>query len=180
MKRRIWVPLLITITIVAILAAAIAVFPHVGAARASQTVPLEAAALPAAPGDPLVFSYAAKFVCTEALQPGSYWYSAAPPIVQQKTDILVHNPNDYPITFYKKAVRAALEGSTPPPPGNWNTVQLQPDRAMYINCDDVARLLTNNPSATFIGTYGIGVTIEGFVVITVGPPTVAGRGVLPH
>jgi hypothetical protein len=43
-----------------------------------------------------------------------------------------------------------------------------------VDCDDIAKLLTGNPAATFIGTYGIGVRVEGFVVIGIGPQAVAG------
>jgi hypothetical protein len=133
---------------------------------------------PPEPGDPLVFSYSAKFVCTAALQSNIYWYGPAAPIVQQETDVLVHNPNDFSLTFYRKAVRAS--NSAPPAPGNWNATILAPDRSLLLDCDDITRLLTGNPSATFVGTYGIGVTVEGFVVIVVGPQNVPGRGDIPY
>lgn len=53
----------------------------------------------------------------------------------------------------------------------------RPDYAFRINCDDIAKLLTGNANATFIGTYGIGVTVEGFVVVGIGPQTLAGTAV---
>jgi hypothetical protein len=131
--------------------------------------------------DPLILSYAAKFVCQEALQPGQYWYGPAAPIVQQKTDVLIHNPNAFPVTLYKKAVAAPLEEFKPntqnPPevvpqgeaPGKWYGVGLRPDYAFRIDCDDIAKLLTGDPAATFASAFGLGVVVEGFVVIGIGP-----------
>ena len=131
-----------------------------------------------AAGETLIYSYAAKFVCTESLQPGQFFFGPAAPVVQQKTDVLVHNPNGYPVQFYKKAVLAPLERFTEVQqgvaPGAWRRVSLQPDFSFRIDCDDIAKLLTGNPAATFIGTYGIGVTVEGFVVIGIGVQTIAG------
>jgi hypothetical protein len=53
-------------------------------------------------------------------------------------------------------------------PGKWKAVTLAPDYAFRIDCDDIAKLLTGNAAATFLGTYGLGVTVEGFVVIGIG------------
>lgn len=134
------------------------------------------AAAPAARN--LILSYAAKFVCTEALQPGQFWYGSAAPIVQQKTDVLIHNPNAFSVTLYKKAVRAPVEDPNKPEqgvaPGKWNRVMLGADRAFRIDCDDIAKLLTGDPSATFRGTYGVGATVEGFVVVGIGQQPVPG------
>lgn len=122
----------------------------------------------------MILSYAAKFVCLESLQPGTLLYSAVAPIVKETTGVLIHNPNDFPVTFFKKAVRALLEDQNPIAPGNWKKLQLNPDYAVRIDCDDYAKLLTGNPAATFIGTYGIGVEVEGYVVIGIRPQTLAG------
>ncbi|RLT39397.1 MAG: hypothetical protein DWI57_10325 [Chloroflexi bacterium] len=120
----------------------------------------------------LILSYAAKFVCTEALPPGTFWYGLAAPIVNQETQVLIHNPHDFNITFYKKAVIAPLEDQAAVAPGKWNELKLGPDYAVRINCDDIAFLLTGKPGATFAGTYGYGVTVEGFVVIGIGVQSV--------
>jgi hypothetical protein len=130
--------------------------------------------------DPLILSYSAKFVCTEALQPGMYYYGASAPIVQQKTEVLLHNPNAFAVTFYKKAVRATNISGASAAPGAWTSKTLEPDYAVRIDCDEIARMLSGNPAATFIGTYGIGVTVEGYVVIGVGPQTVAGTNLLRY
>jgi len=122
--------------------------------------------------DPLIFSYAAKFVCQEPLQPGQISFDAVAPLVQEQTDVLIHNPNAYSVVFYKKAVRAPLEDTPAIAPGAWKELKLDPDYAVRVNCDDIAKLLTGNPAATFIGAYGIGVKVEGFVVIGIGPQTV--------
>ncbi len=124
---------------------------------------------------PLILSYSAKFVCQEPLQPGALYYGTVAPLVQEKTEVLIHNPQPNSITFYRKAVRARLESAAEIAPGNWAAVTLKPDQAIRLDCDDVAKLLTGNPAATFIGTYGIGVKVEGFLVIGVGPQTVSGR-----
>jgi len=136
------------------------------AAPPAQDIPQEAAA-----GERLALSYAAKFVCTEALQPGTYSYSLSAPLVYQETDVLVHNPNSFTTTLYKKAVISTLEkyGEVPQgqAPGKWNQVTLAPDYSFRIDCDDIAKLLPNT-------TFGQGVTVEGFVVIAIGPQQVAG------
>jgi hypothetical protein len=138
------------------------------------------AAAPAAQQAPLVLSYAAKFVCQEALQPGQYWYGAAAPIVNQKTDILIHNPNGFPVTLYKKAVRAPLENFNTVEqgvePGKYREVRLRADGAFRIDCDDIAKLLTGNANATALSTFGLGVVVEGFVVIAIGPQPITVPG----
>ncbi|MBI3957979.1 MAG: hypothetical protein HY328_04140 [Chloroflexi bacterium] len=122
----------------------------------------------------LILSYAAKFVCTAALPPGTFWYGLAAPIVNQSTQVLIHNPHDFNVTFYKKAVIAPLENQQAVAPGKWNELKLGPDYAVRINCDDIAFLLTGKTGATFAGTYGYGVTVEGFVVIGIGVQTLTG------
>ena len=132
-------------------------------------------AAPAAANDRLILSYAAKFVCMKPIQPGSYYYGAVAPLVEESTGVVIHNPNSFPVMLYKKAVRAPVENpfttAQGVAPGNWVTVTLQPDYAFRVDCDDIAKLLTNNPNATFIGTFGIGVEVEGMVVIAIGPQT---------
>lgn len=141
-----------------------------GAAAPQTDVILEA---PAAANDRLILSYAAKFVCMEPLQAGMYYYGAVAPLVKESTGVVIHNPNSFPVTLYKKAVRAPVENpftvEQGVAPGKWVTVTLQPDYAFRVDCDDIAKLLTNNPNATFIGTFGIGVEVEGMVVIGIGP-----------
>lgn len=180
-KSRFWI--LLVLTLVALGATVSAwgrIPPALGAgerteAPQSGSTGPDTAAETAAAGDPLILSYAAKFVCLEPLQPGQVSYSTVAPIVQENTDVAIHNPNDFTVTFYKKAVRAPLENLPPIEPGNWKRVNLRPDHAVRADCDDIAKLLTGNPSATFIGTFGIGVKVEGFVVIGVGLQTVATR-----
>ena len=146
-----------------------------GAAKAAppaQDVPQEAAA-----GERLALSYAAKFVCTEALQPGEVHYGLTAPLVHQETDVLVHNPNSFKTTLYKKAVISTLEKydqvDQGQAPGKWKEVSLAPDYSFRIDCDDIAKLLTGKADTTFLGTYGEGVTVEGFVVIAIGPQQIA-------
>ena len=133
----------------------------------------EVIAAPAAANDRLILSYAAKFVCMEPIQPGAYYYGAVAPLVKESTGVVIHNPNSFPVTLYKKAVRAPVENpftvEQGVAPGKWVTVTLQPDYAFRVDCDDIAKLLTNNPNATFIGTFGIGVEVEGMVVVGIGP-----------
>mgnify|MGYP000052280325 CR=1 FL=1 len=128
---------------------------------------------------PLILSYAAKFVCTEALEPGQYWYGTAAPIVRQQTEVLIHNPNAFPVRLYKKSVHAPIEefGKVEQgrPPGKWYEVSLGPDYAFRIDCDDIAKLLTGDPTKNFFVTDGVFNHMEGFVVIGIGPqPTAAG------
>jgi hypothetical protein len=116
-------------------------------------------------GDPLIFSYGAKFVCLEGLQPGSLYYGAAAPVVRESTEVVVHNPQNAAVDVYKKAVRARLEDAPEIEPSGKLKVTLQADHSFRVDCDDITRVLTGNPSATFIGTYGIGVKVEGYVVL---------------
>jgi hypothetical protein len=105
----------------------------------------------------------------EPLQPGTVWYGRTTPLVKEKTEVLIHNPNAFPVTIYKKAVQASLEDDPPIAPGGWKEVVIGPDYAIKVTCDDIATLLTGDPTATFLGTFGIGVEVEGFVVIGMGP-----------
>lgn len=135
----------------------------------------------AANAQSMILQYAAKFVCTAALPPGQFWYGLNAPIVHQTTDVLIHNPNAYGVTLYKKAVEAPIEDHSKVeqgmPPGKWVKASLGPDYAFRINCDDIAKLLTGKADSTFVGTYGIGKTVEGFVVIGIGPQPVAGTNI---
>ena len=121
--------------------------------------------------DPLVVMYSAKFVCQAALPAGVQSYSPSVPLVNERTGVLIHNPNEYPVKVYKKAVRATLDGAPAAAPGAWKEVSIGADFAVRDDCDTIAQLLTGNPAATFIGTYGIGVEVEGFVVTGIGPQT---------
>jgi len=122
---------------------------------------------------PMILQYSAKFVCMEPVPPGAYYYGAVAPLVKEATGVVIHNPNSFGVTLYKKAVRAPVENPNTTAqgvaPGKWVTVTLAPDYAFHIDCDDIAKLLTNNPAATFAGTFGIGVEVEGMVVVAIGP-----------
>ena len=124
---------------------------------------------------PMILQYSAKFVCLEPIQPGSYYYGTVAPLVKESTGVVIHNPNSFNVVLYKKAVRAPVENPATTAqgvaPGKWVTVTLAPDYAFHIDCDDIAKLLTGNPAATFLGTYGIGVEVEGMVVVAIGPQT---------
>lgn len=165
------------ISVSVILVLLFAVFATPASAQDADAAQVEA---PAAPGalENLVWMYSAKFVCTEALKPGQYFYGVAAPIVQQSTDVLIHNPNAFPVRLYKKAVVAPLEVfdsvEQGVEPGKWKSVTLKSDFAFRIDCDDIAKLLTGDPAATFLGKFGLGVTVEGFVVIGIGQQPVPG------
>jgi hypothetical protein len=148
------------------------------AAEAPNLAGMEAAA--AAASDPLVLSYAAKFVCMEPLQAGQIFLGPVAPLVKEATGVLIHNPNNYPVTLYHKAVRAPLTSSPPATPGSYKAHTLAPDGAARLDCDEITRLLTGNPTATFLGTFGIGVEVEGFVVVLVGPQAVPGSNIIRY
>jgi hypothetical protein len=122
----------------------------------------------------LIFSYAAKFVCQEPIPASTVSFGLKLPLIRETTDVLVHNPNGYPVTFYKKAALAPLEDDPPVDPGEWRRIDMKPDHAVRIDCDDIARLLTGDPSTTFLKNYGVGARVEGFVVIGIGPQAVTG------
>ena len=53
--------------------------------------------------DRLILSYAAKFVCTSALPPGTLWYDGlAAPIVNQETQVLIYNPHAFDILSIRR------------------------------------------------------------------------------
>jgi hypothetical protein len=134
--------------------------------------PMDLAQQPAA--GKMVLSFAAKFVCLKPLQVGTLYYGTNAPLIEERTDVLIHNPNAYPISVYKKAVIAPIEDTPERAPGKWKKLDIKPDYAWRIDCDDIAKLLTGNAAATFLGTYGVGQRVEGFVVIGMGPQTVTG------
>ena len=189
MKTR-WLRLALALAIVLVAVGALVVLGGIALARNPDrvsTAPPSAAAVVDAGGpeaqaltagnDPLVLSYAAKFVCQEPIPPGMFWYGPGVPLVEEQTGVLVHNSQPYTVTLYKKAVRARLENAPEIAPGAWVSVTLKPDHAFRIDCDDIAKLLTGNPAASFSSTYGPGVEVEGFVVILVGPQIVSGSNV---
>lgn len=150
--------------------------------RAWAAPPLQESPDAAAANDNMILSYAAKFVCQSALKPGEFYYGLNAPIVKQETQVLVHNPNAFAVTIFKKAVLAPVENPTKVEqgvaPGKWVRVVLGPDYAFHVDCDDVAKLLTGKADATFLSAFPIvGTTIEGFVVIGSGVQTVAGTNV---
>lgn len=166
----------------AALAAVVALSLWGGSGSALARLPDGAATQGAEPASPaanevLIFSYAAKFVCHEPIQAVhvlTAFLVSNPPLIRDATDVVVHNPNGFPVTLYKKAVIAPLEEEPSVEPGQWRQLALKPDHAVRIDCDDIAKLLTGDPTATFLGKYGIGRRIEGFVVIGIGPQTAAG------
>jgi hypothetical protein len=93
--------------------------------------------------------YSAKFVCGTA--------AADDPVVvgDYATAINVHNPNDHPVTLYKKAALALPEEETPVAPLPPEQLELDADYAFEIDCADIDYLL---------GGQGYGF-YKGFVVV---------------
>jgi hypothetical protein len=151
--------------------------PLAGASTAGTGPPagLPASAQAAAQTDPLIISYPAKFTCLEPLQAGQIFFGVAAPLVRETTTVELHNPQSYPVTAYAQAVRGRVPAGTEIVPGAWSTVTIKAGQAVRLDCDGVARLLTGNPAATFYGTYGIGVLLEGYLVVGIGPQTVVGN-----
>ena len=117
------------------------------------------------PEDKVVLSYAAKFVCTIAQPAGVPFYGPAAPIVQQTTEILVQNPNDYPVEVSKVANLSLLE---PEDVGSIETLPwipyglIPPGGSFTIDCKDISQHLLGQQ-------FQVGVTYEGFVTIAIGP-----------
>ncbi len=171
---------LVAVSLVIVGAPLVPVFPGADAAPPPGGVPVPPAVGNLNPAIGVaVKQYAAKFVCLEPLQPGQVFIGPTAPVVKEATDVLIHNPQASTVIFYKKAVRAAIEGAPTIPPGAWNREILEADRAMKVDCDEIARLLTGSPSATFIGTFGIGVEVVGFVVVAIGPQSPTGGDPTP-
>jgi hypothetical protein len=143
-------------------------------ARESDSAADPADPASASANDVLIFSYAAKFVCQEPIQAATVSFGRSVPLVLESTDVLVHNPNGFAVTLYEKAVLAPLASSEPEDPGKWREARLKPDYAVRLDCDEITKLLTGDPAATFLTTYGIGKRVEGFVVIGIGPQTATG------
>jgi hypothetical protein len=105
---------------------------------------------------------------------GTVSFGQSVPLVLESTDVLVHNPNGFAVTYYEKPVLAPLASSEPKDPGKWREVQLKPDYAVRLDCDEITKLLTGDPAATFFSYYGPGKRVEGFVVIGIGPQSAVG------
>lgn len=116
----------------------------------------------------LALYYPVKFICSDSLQAGEFWHGPSAPIVQQTTQILIHNPHDYPIDIFKRAMLAPVEETHPEMPGSWLPYALGPGEAFRIDCEDIVYLLTGVRQSVR-QAYGFGVTIEGFVTIGVWP-----------
>jgi hypothetical protein len=151
--------------------------PLAGASTAGTGPPagLPASAQAAAQTDPLIISYPAKFTCLEPLQAGQIFFGVAAPLVRETTTVELHNPQSYPVTAYAQAVRGRVPAGSEIVPAAWSTVTIKAGQAVRLDCNEVAKLLTGNPTATFYGTYGIGVLMEGYVLVGIGPQTVEGN-----
>jgi len=115
--------------------------------------------------DEVVLSYSAKFVCTATQPPGVPFYGAVAPVVQQTTEILVHNPNDYPVEISKVANLSPVEppDAEIPTPLPWIPYGPIPAGGSFsIDCNDISTHLLVQP-------FQIGVTYEGIVTIAIGP-----------
>jgi hypothetical protein len=110
----------------------------------------------------LVLSYSVKYICTNALAGGTPWYNTYTPLVHQETDILIHNPQDFPVDVYIKATKQ--DGS----PTMYGLHKLDMDQAMKMDCHVIYNLLGMG------GEPPPGVDVTGFVVIQIGPQSVAG------
>ena len=113
----------------------------------------------------VVLSYATKFVCTKAQPAGVPFYGPTAPIVQQTTEVLVQNPNDYPVEISKVFNLSPVE---PNDPGIIETTPwipygfIPPGGSFTIDCDDISNHIFGQP-------FQVGVTYEGFVTIAIGP-----------
>ncbi len=99
------------------------------------------------------YSYAAKFVCGDAIA------TTDPNIVvsgKYLTAINIHNPYRTNITLYKKVVRALPEDVAPLPPSNPIPYQVKSDYAFEIDCQDIRKLGGGWPNEPFV---------KGFVVL---------------
>jgi len=165
-KRRIALGLVAAALVLSMVFAAASWWRVAPARSASAEPQLESQLLePQAPdaAGTLALSYAAKVVCTKALVPGTPWVGAAAPLVDQHTDVLVHNPQDFPVSIYYKAV------STAPNPviSGYKKGILPQDGAIRFTCTQFYSLL--GVPAPLPGD-----TLEGYLVFEVGPEPVGG------
>jgi hypothetical protein len=175
-KRSIYLVILgaIVLVVVFALAGTFTVIPKVRSAppSASETRDQQMAA---ADGE-VVLSYAAKFVCTAAQPAGVPFYGTAAPIVQQTTEILVHNPNDHPVEISKIAYLSPVEpiGAELPDPMPMLPYGFIPPGASFsIDCSDIASHLLGMQFLT-------GVTYEGIVTVVIGPHQMAEEKLFPQ
>jgi hypothetical protein len=117
-------------------------------------------------------SYAAKFACGEfgKMMPASNTDVPEGPVVpgDYQTAINVHNPDNTPVSFQKKAIlmysgnkpTTETNFEQPLPPGNLIQTELPPDYGMLIDCQDIRAMLL--PTAPAAHTF-----IEGYVIIQV-------------
>jgi hypothetical protein len=111
--------------------------------------------------------YAVKFLCGELFQAAGTALEGPVKPGNYQTAINVHNPNNTPVPFRKKAVLLfpQLQNPTgeqfevPQPPGEFFPAQLRPDWGMEIDCRDIRQKLLDLPPDSHF--------IKGWVVIEV-------------
>jgi hypothetical protein len=92
-------------------------------------------------GRKVIFEYAAKYLCgamhgppgAGSLAPGDY-----------RTDVNIHNPNDFTVVLKKKVVQSPVEPNTGKP-SQPVLFRLGPDEAFQIDCSDIEKLRGSGP-----------------------------------
>lgn len=79
--------------------------------------------------------------------------------------VILHNPESGPVTIYRRGVLVGLEGEPLPDDVVWSDQILTPDQAVRLDCDAFARILTDDPSATFDNQFPPGTRVDGFLTI---------------
>ncbi len=128
--------------------------------EATTPTPVPPATLPPAtptpaatvlPPQEFLRTYSAKFLCGTftgdvegAVKPGNY-----------ATAINVHNLQDEPLEFTKRAVLSSREDEPRSPPTSPITLTLDPDEALEIDCPDIRQLLGLPLGEEFIKGFGV-------------------------
>lgn len=83
----------------------------------------------------------------------------------QSSYVILHNPEAGRVTIYRRGVLVGLESDPLPEAVVWSEQILEPDQAVRLDCDSFARILTDDPTATFNNQFDPGSRVDGFLTI---------------
>lgn len=83
------------------------------------------------------------------------------------TAMILHNPEADPVEIFRRGVLVVLETDPLPDGVVWIAQELAPDQAVRLDCDSFARILLDDPTATFESSFAPGTHVDGFLTIGV-------------
>lgn len=113
--------------------------------------------LDAVPTSAQVQFYSVPFVC-ETNEAGE---------IVVATSLILYNLESGQADVYRRATLVVLETDPPPPEVAWDEEVIEPGVAVRLDCDSFARILTDDPNATFASEFEPGESVDGFLTVGV-------------